>query len=165
MIQAQTDKKIEIYVNATEDEPDRAKEILGSGETAKKRERIARRAAKEFRNGYYVNLGIGIPVLAASYVSPEIEVQVHSENGILGMGPYPRKGDEDPDLINSAKETTTSLPGSSCFSSEESFGMIRSGRIDVTILGGLQVNPKGDLANCKLRPIGSTLPEDFRLTT
>ncbi|KAK5195064.1 hypothetical protein LTR96_002938 [Exophiala xenobiotica] len=147
VIQAKTDNGIEIYVNATESEADPAKEVLGTGESVKTRERIAKRAAKEFRNGQYVNLGIGIPVLAAGYVSPEIEVQVHSENGILGMGPYPQKGEEDPDLINSAKETTTTLPGASCFSSEESFGMIRSGRIDLTILGGLQVGAKGDLAN------------------
>ena len=96
----------------------------------------------------YANLGIGIPVLAASYVSPEVEVQVHSENGILGLGPYPRKGEEDADLINSAKETTTLMPGASCFGSDESFGMIKSGRFDITILGALQVNPAGDLANC-----------------
>lgn len=149
VVQAKTEKRIEIYVNSTEDEPDPAKEILGSGEGARRRERIAKRAAKEFHNGDYVNLGIGIPCLAASYVSSEIEVQVHSENGILGMGSYPRIGEEDADLINSAKETTTSLPGASFFSSDESFGMIRSGRIDVTILGGLQVNTEGDLANCK----------------
>jgi len=149
VIQANTEKAIELYVNATDSETDPAAQLLGTGETKQKRERIAKRAAKEFRNGHYVNLGIGIPVIAAGYVSPDIEVQVHSENGILGMGPYPRKGEEDPDLINSAKETTTMLPGASCFSSEESFGMIRSGRIDLTILGGLQVDVKGDLANCE----------------
>lgn len=147
VIRSMAPKKIEKYVNA----PDASEtsNIDTSGEGATKRERIARRAAKEFKNGMYVNLGIGIPVLATTFVPPEVEVQLHSENGILGLGPYPRKGEENPDLINASKETTTIIPGASCFTSDESFGMIRSGRIDLTILGAMQVNALGDLANCE----------------
>lgn len=124
---------------------------IGSGdEAAKKRERIIKRAAKEFKNGMYANLGIGMPMLAPSFVDPSVQVQLQSENGILGLGPYPLKGEEDADLINAGKETVTLNSGSAVFGSEESFGMIRSGRIDLTILGAMQVNEFGDLASWAL---------------
>ena len=128
----------------------KAAAALGSGETKAKRERIVRRAAKEFQNGMYANLGIGMPMLAPAFVAEGIEVMLQSENGILGLGPYPRKGEEDPDLINAGKETVTLKPGASVFGSEESFGMIRSGRINLTILGAMQVSANGDLANWML---------------
>ncbi|KAI9844502.1 MAG: Succinyl-CoA:3-ketoacid coenzyme A transferase 1, mitochondrial [Sclerophora amabilis] len=149
VVQSQAEKKIEKYTFAPEP-GDASMKALGSGETASKRERIVRRAAKEFKNGMYANLGIGMPMLAPSFVDPSVEVQLQSENGILGLGPYPKKGEEDPDLINAGKETVTLAKGAACFGSDESFGMIRSGRVDLTILGAMQVSANGDLANWML---------------
>ena len=150
VIKSVSPKMFEKYNFATDLNAETKSLGSGSGEQADKRERIIRRAAKEFKNGMYANLGIGMPMLAPNFVDPSIEVQLQSENGILGLGPYPRKGQEDADLINAGKETVTLAPGASVFGSEESFGMIRSGRIDLTILGAMQVSQYGDLASWAL---------------
>ncbi len=114
------------------------------------KQQIAQRISKEVKDGYYVNLGIGIPTLVANFVPDDISVEFQSENGVLGMGPFPYEGDEDPDLVNAGKQTITTLPGASFFDSAFSFGMIRSQKVDLTILGAMEVSENGDIANWKI---------------
>jgi 3-oxoacid CoA-transferase subunit B len=121
--------------------------VTASDSPIAKRERIVRRAALELQDGFYVNLGIGLPTMVANYVPAGIEVVLQSENGMLGIGPYPLEGSEDADLINAGKETVTELPGSAYLSSADAFAMIRGGHIDLSILGAMEVDEKGNLAN------------------
>jgi 3-oxoacid CoA-transferase subunit B len=114
------------------------------------KEQIARRIARELRDGYYVNLGIGIPTLVANYIPGNIKVILQSENGLLGMGPFPFEGEEDPDLINAGKQTITTVAGSVFFDSAMSFGMIRAGKVDLTVLGAMEISEEGDIANWKI---------------
>src|SRR5437868_15081434 len=114
------------------------------------KEQIAQRIARELQDGYYVNLGIGIPTLVANYIPPGIKVVLQSENGLLGIGPFPEEGNEDPDLINAGKQTITTIPGSAFFDSAMSFGMIRAGKVNLTVLGAMEVSENGDIANWKI---------------
>jgi 3-oxoacid CoA-transferase subunit B len=121
--------------------------VIKAGKDAEKRERIVRRIALELRDGFYVNLGIGMPTLVANHVPKGMDVILQSENGMLGIGPYPHEGEEDPDLINAGKETVSQMAGTSYFSSADSFAMIRGGHIDLSVLGAMEVDEQGDIAN------------------
>jgi len=138
-----TTKRIEFATVSTGGTP----EIPGKGDSKIKRERIVRRASQELKDGMYVNLGIGIPTLCSNFLAPGVNITLQSENGILGLGPYPLEADLDPDLINAGKQTVSVVNGASYFSSAQSFAMIRGGHMDISILGGMEVSERGDLAN------------------
>ncbi|TNY18185.1 succinyl-CoA:3-ketoacid-coenzyme A transferase subunit A [Rhodotorula diobovata] len=147
VVQSTAPKQVEIEVLREEKGSTQSEGALGKNEARLRRERIVKRAAKELKEGMYVNLGIGMPMLAPSFLEPGTVIHMQSENGILGMGPYPTKSEVDPDIVNAGKETVTLLPGASTFDSCESFSMIRGGHVDVSMLGAMQVSASGDLAN------------------